>query len=76
MAAVRPARSFDPWGADVILQNDWATEAIFKALDNEPTKASKERFTQVNCQGISVESTYEEMHPELTVLMEKFELCY
>jgi hypothetical protein len=76
MAAVRPARSFHPWGADVILQNDWATEAIFKVLDNEPKEASKERFTQVNCQRILVESTYEEMHPELTVLMEKFELCY
>jgi len=60
----------------VILQNDWATEAVFKVLDDEPTKAHKGRFTQVDCQRIWAHSTYEEMHPELLALMEKFELCY
>jgi hypothetical protein len=60
----------------VILQNDWATEAVFKVLDDEPTKARKGRFSQADCQRIWAHSTYADMHPELLALMEKFELCY
>jgi internalin A len=60
----------------VILQNDWATEAVFKVLDDEPTKARKGRFTQADCQRIWAHSTYADMHPELLALMVKFELCY
>jgi Leucine-rich repeat (LRR) protein len=60
----------------VILQNDWATEAVFKVLDDEPTKARKGLFTRSDCQRIWAHSIYEEMHPELLALMEKFELCY
>ncbi|HBH73318.1 MAG TPA: hypothetical protein DDY43_07685, partial [Synechococcales bacterium UBA10510] len=60
----------------VILQNDWATEAVFKVLDDEPTKSRKGRFTQADCQRIWAHSTYADMHPELLALMEKFELCY
>ena len=54
----------------VILQNDWATEAVFKVLDDEPTKADKGYFTRADCQRIWAHSTYEEMHPELLALME------
>ena len=60
----------------VILQNNWATEAVFKVLDDEPTKARKGRFSQEDCQRIWAHSTYADMHPELLALMEKFELCY
>jgi hypothetical protein len=60
----------------VILQNDWATEAVFKVLDDEPTKARKGRFTRADCLRIWTHSTYANMHPELLALMEKFELCY
>ena len=60
----------------VILQNDWATEAVFKVLDDEPTKARKGRFSQADCQRIWAHSTYADMHPELLALMVKFELCY
>jgi hypothetical protein len=60
----------------VILQNDWATEAVFKVLDDEPTKDRKGRFTREDCQRIWADSTYADMHPELLALMEKFELCY
>jgi hypothetical protein len=60
----------------VILQNDWATEAVFKVLDDEPTKARSGYFARADCQRIWAHSTYGDMHPELLALMEKFELCY
>ena len=60
----------------VILQNDWATEAVFKVLDDEATKARFGYFTRADCKQIWAHSTYGDMHPELLALMEKFELCY
>lgn len=60
----------------VILQNDWATEAVFKVLDDEPTKARSGYFTLDDCQRIWAASTYADMHPELLALVESFELCY
>ena len=60
----------------VILKNDWATEAVFNVLDDEPTKALSGYFTRADCQRIWAQSTYRDLHPELLALMEKFELCY
>ena len=60
----------------VILQNDWATEAVFNVLDDEATKARYGYFTRADCKQIWAHSTYRELHPELLALMEKFELCY
>ena len=60
----------------VILQNQWATEAVFKVLDNEAIKAAKGRFTRADCERLWAESRYADMHDELLGLMEKFELCY
>ncbi|MFM1798724.1 MAG: hypothetical protein RLZZ117_1002, partial [Cyanobacteriota bacterium] len=60
----------------VILQNTWATEAVFNVLDDEPTKARSGYFGEADCQRIWAEHIYEDMHPELRALMEKFELCY
>jgi Leucine-rich repeat (LRR) protein len=60
----------------VILKNDWATEAVFNVLDDEPTKARSGYFTRADCQRIWAHSTYGDLHPELLALMEKFELCY
>jgi small GTP-binding protein len=60
----------------VILKNDWATDAAFKVLDDEPTKIRKGYFNRDDCQRIWVDSTYADMHPELLALMERFELCY
>jgi len=60
----------------VILQNDWATEAVFNVLDDEATKARFGYFTRADCKQIWAHSTYGELHPELLALMEKFELCY
>ena len=60
----------------VILQNDWATEAVFNVLDDEATKARYGYFTRADCKQIWAHSTYGDLHPELLALMEKFELCY
>ncbi|MCS5694427.1 leucine-rich repeat domain-containing protein, partial [Cyanobium sp. FGCU-6] len=60
----------------VILQNTWATDAVFKVLDDEPTKARRGYFNRQDCARIWADSTYAEMHPELLALMERFELCY
>ncbi len=60
----------------VILQNEWATEAVFKMLDDETVKKSLGRFTLRDCQRVWQDSAYADMHLELLALMQKFELCY
>ena len=60
----------------VVLQNQWATEAVFKVLDDEQVKAARGRFTLADCDRIWAASTYADMHSELLALMVKFELCY
>jgi hypothetical protein len=60
----------------VILQNQWATEAVFRILDDETVKAQRGRFSAADCQRLWAASAYAAMHFELRGLMEKFELCY
>ncbi len=60
----------------VILQNPWATEAVFRILDDEPVKAQLGRFTSTDCERLWQDSVYADMHPELLALMQRFELCY
>jgi len=60
----------------VILQNHWATEAVFKVLDDEKVKAELGHFTAADCERLWQDSDYADMHPELLALMQKFELCY
>jgi internalin A len=60
----------------VILQNRWATKAVFKILDDETVKAKLGRFTAEDCQRLWQDSGYKRMHLQLRALMEKFELCY
>ena len=60
----------------VILQNTWATEAVFKMLDDETVKQALGRFTLQDCRRVWRDSVYADMHPELLALMQKFELCY
>ena len=60
----------------VILQNPWATEAVFKVLDNEAIKSRFGRFNLADCEQLWADSKYADMHVELRGLMEKFELCY
>ncbi|HXU83935.1 MAG TPA: COR domain-containing protein, partial [Polyangia bacterium] len=63
-------------GRTVILQNQWATEAVFRILDDEAVKARLGRFTRADCERLWRDSAYAEMHPELLALMQRFELCY
>ncbi len=60
----------------VILQNTWATEAVFKILDDEIVKRNLGHFDRDDYQRVWQDSLYADMHPELLVLMQKFELCY
>lgn len=60
----------------VILQNHWATEAVFRVLDDEIVKGARGRFTPVDCNRLWQDAHYADMHPELLALMQSFELCY
>ncbi|MDB5385058.1 MAG: Ras of Complex, Roc, domain of DAPkinase, partial [Planctomycetaceae bacterium] len=60
----------------VILQNQWATEAVFRILDDETVKSQRGRFTAADCQRLWAASAYADMQFELRGLMEKFELCF
>ena len=60
----------------VILQNQWATEAVFRILDDESVKAQFGRFNRADCERLWRDSVYSDMHPELLALMQRFELCY
>jgi len=60
----------------VVLQNTWATEAVFKMLDDETVKAQLGRFDDGDCRRVWQASAYADMHAELLALMQKFELCY
>ncbi|MFC1637339.1 COR domain-containing protein, partial [Planctomycetota bacterium] len=60
----------------VILQNRWATEAVFKILDDEEVKNKLGHFTLEDCRRLWASSEYEDKHLELLALMAKFELCY
>ena len=60
----------------LFLQNSWVTEAVFKVLDDEATKARKGYFSISDCHQIWADQIYSDMHLELLAIMEKFELCY
>jgi internalin A len=60
----------------VILQNEWATEAVFRILDDEEVKKERGRFSEEDCARLWKGSAYAPMHPELLALMKNFELCY
>jgi internalin A len=60
----------------VILQNEWATEAVFRILDNETIKKKLGRFNNEDCARLWKDSAYARMHPQLLALMQNFELCY
>ena len=60
----------------VILQNEWATEAVFRVLDDNTINHKIGRFDDSDCSRIWEGSIYSDMKPELLALMGKFELCY
>ncbi len=60
----------------VILQNKWATDAVYKVLDYEPIKTQQGYFEEKDLAAIWSEAIYEDHVHELLQLMLKFELCY
>ena len=60
----------------VILQNEWATKAVFRVLDDETVKKKLGRFNREDCSRLWTGPAYARMHLELLALMKNFELCY
>jgi internalin A len=60
----------------VILQNRWATDAVFKVLDNETVKKEKGHFRRSQLKQIWADKEYEGRVSELVALMRQFKLCY
>ena len=60
----------------VILQNQWATTAVFRILDDEAVKGACGRFGWADCLRLWGDAAYADMHLELLALMQRFELCY
>ena len=61
----------------IVLQNTWATDAVFTVLDDETVKTSKGRFTDNDLAGIWQTKGYPAaVHKKLLGLMMQFELCY
>ncbi|MEL7120326.1 MAG: COR domain-containing protein, partial [Bacteroidota bacterium] len=60
----------------IILQNEWATNAVYKVLDDEIVKSNKGRFSKKESKRIWNESKYKRKFNELLALMLRFELCY
>lgn len=67
----------DLLGQFVILQNEWATDAAYKILDDEKiTFETKGRFHRADLERIWTRPDYARMRPQLLELMKKFKLCY
>ena len=60
----------------LVLNNQWATDAVYKVLDCEEVKGNFGRFTRSTLGRIWADDRYADQHAELLALMEKFELCY
>ncbi|MCO5947495.1 COR domain-containing protein [Mucilaginibacter flavidus] len=61
----------------IILQNTWATDAVFAILDNSEVRKNKGRFNDGDLTGIWKHKDYEpSVHKKLLALMKQFELCY
>jgi len=59
-----------------ILRNTWATDAVYKVLDNEAIKRNYGHFTTKDLTKIWGDSRYKNKRPQLLALMEKFQLCF
>ncbi len=61
----------------IILQNVWATDAVFAVLDNPDVIANHGKFTDADLASIWQKKQYESsVHRKLLELMKQFELCY
>ncbi|MEO0842121.1 MAG: COR domain-containing protein, partial [Cyanobacteria bacterium J06643_5] len=60
----------------VILKPEWATNAVYKVLDNKAVINHLGSFTQEELADIWNDSEYSDMQDELLQLMMRFKLCY
>ena len=60
----------------VILKPEWATNAVYKVLDNKAVIKNLGRFSQEELADIWNDSEYSDMQDELLQLMMQFKLCY
>jgi GTPase SAR1 family protein len=60
----------------LILKPTWATDAVYKVLDNDTVKNSSGQFTSQDLADIWQAEEYNTMRGELLALMQKFKLCY
>lgn len=59
-----------------ILNNKWATDAVYKVLDNENIKRAFGHFNLKDLADIWSDARYKNRQDEFLALMTKFELCY
>ena len=60
----------------VILKPEWATDAVYKVLDNKLVANNRGCFTRNDLKNIWQNEKYASMRGELLELMKKFQLCY
>jgi hypothetical protein len=60
----------------LILKPTWATDAVYKVLDNDTVKNRSGQFTSQDLADIWQDEQYSDMRGELLALMQKFKLCY
>lgn len=60
----------------VILKPGWATDAVYRLLDNKKVQVNLGQFGRADLAQIWHDDNYILMHDELIALMTKFQLCY
>jgi Leucine-rich repeat (LRR) protein len=60
----------------VILKPKWATDAVYRVLDDRDVVNNRGRFRRQDLTHIWKEDAYAAMHDELLQLMMRFQLCY
>ena len=60
----------------LILKPTWATDAVYKVLDNDTVKNQAGHFDDKDLADIWQDEQYNTMRGELLALMQKFKLCY
>ena len=60
----------------VILKPEWATNAVYKVLDNQTVRKNLGRFTKEELADIWKDGKYSDMRNKLLQLMMRFKLCY
>jgi internalin A len=60
----------------IILRNDWATEAVYRVLDDKGITEAKGHFTPDDLKRVWCADEYVDMRDALLELMREFRLCY